>query len=941
VGHPADYAADMYGRGAELARIERFLADLTERPKALLIEGAVGIGKTTLWSVAVDLARHRGFWVLSCRPVQSEAPLTFSALGDLFESVPETALAGLPGPQRRALDVAMLRAEAGPDPPDQRAVAVAVLGVIRALAATAPVVVAVDDLPWLDQASAAALEYALRRLRAEPAGLLATAVSGEGGGGSAPLLKRSLPVERLQSLDVGPLSLEAFGAMLHDKGAPAAGWPEVVQMHEASGGNPFFGLELAAALGASGRRPSAGEPLPVPESLRPLVRRRLQALSPSGRDVALIVAAGSRATVTLVVAACGNDLQARDGLDEAEAAGILEIVDDDVRFAHPLLRSLHYASATRRQRQQAHRRLAAATVEPEERVRHLALAAAGPDEELAGELSAAAQVAYLRGAAIAGAELADLAVSLTPPERVAARIGRLVASGELHLAAFDPEGARRQLEAAVGLSEPGPLRATALHELARVTAYAEGAFASRPLLIQALGEAVDGTLLKAMIHRDLGMVMGVTTEGFSTATIDQFKAAFAIAAQVGNETLMAQLVAFQALAEFVTGHGVRQDLIERALQLRHGTSRIAMELRPRVVISHLLRSSDDLAGARALLLEEYTETTERGAETDLPFVVLHLVALETWAGNLELAEEYAEHGYRAATAAGAVTQMACMHSARAITRAYRGPVEEARAEAESAIDAGLRCGVYYPVLVGTHALGLVELVSGNPAGAHASLGAITHATTGRGMIDPGWFVMRSLPDDIESLIRLGDLEAANALLTPLEQVAHRLDRAWALAASGRCRALLLSASGDHEAASASLRGAFTAHERIEMPLELARTHLVAGEVARRARRKRAAQDHVETARTMFALAGAEPWAQRAAAELTRLTSSRVGGLDLTGAERQVANLVASGRTSREVAAELYMGLRTVEAHLSAVYRKLGVRSRSELARTWAERPEIR
>jgi DNA-binding CsgD family transcriptional regulator len=940
VGLAVDYSAGMYGRDAELARIEGFLDDVSRQPKALLIEGAVGIGKTALWSAGIDLARRRGCWVLTCRPVQSEAPLTFSALGDLFELVPQTALAGLPGPQRHALDVALLRAEPGPDPPDQRAVAVAVLGVIRALSATAPVVVGVDDLPWLDQASAAVLEYALRRLTAEPAGLLATAVSGDAAS-PAPLLKSSLPVERLQSLDVRPLGLEAFGAMLHDKGARASSWPEVVHMHEASGGNPFFGLELAAALGASGRRRGAGQPLPVPESLQPLVRRRLQALSPSGRDVALIVAAGDRATVALVLAASGNDQQARDGLDEGEDAGVLQIVDDDVRFAHPLLRSLHYASATERQRRRAHRRLAAATVEPEARVRHLALAAAGPDEQLATELGAAAQLAYFRGAAIAGAELADLALRLTAPEHVEARIDRLVASGELHLAAFDPDGARRLLEAAVGLSEPGPVRASALHDLARVTAYAEGAFASRPLLVQALGEAVDGTLLKALIHRDLGLVMGVGTDGFSEATIGQFKAAFAIAARIADDTLLSQLVAFQALAEFVTGHGVRHDLIERALHDRHQAARVSMELRPRVVISHILRSSDDLAGARTLLLEEYTETVERGAETDLPFVVLHMVALETWAGNFELAEEYADHGYRAAMAAGAVTQMACMHSARAITRAYRGPVEEARAEAESAIDAGLRCGVYYPVLVGTHALGLVELVSGNPAGAHARLGAITQATTALGAIDPGWFVVRSLPDDIESLIRLGDLEAADALLTPLEEVAHRLDRAWALSAAGRCRALLMSASGDHDAAFASLGEAFAAHKRLEMPLELARTHLVAGDVARRARRRRVAQDHVETARRLFAGVGADPWTERADAELARLTSSRASGLDLTSAERQVANLVASGRTSREVAAELYMGLRTVEAHLSAVYRKLGVRSRSELARTWAERPELR
>jgi DNA-binding CsgD family transcriptional regulator len=246
--------------------------------------------------------------------------------------------------------------------------------------------------------------------------------------------------------------------------------------------------------------------------------------------------------------------------------------------------------------------------------------------------------------------------------------------------------------------------------------------------------------------------------------------------------------------------------------------------------------------------------------------------------------------------------------------------------------------VYYPALLGSHALGLAELASGNPAAAHAILAMVTAATAGREMVDPGWLALRPIPDDIESLIRLGDLTAAEALLGPLEERARRLDRAWALARAGRCRALLASARGDTEAASAALRLAFAAHERLEMPFELARTHLAAGEAARRARRKVAAREHVAQARVMFARLGAAPWAERATAELARLGATRADGQALTQAERQVAGLVAAGRTNREAAAELYMGLRTVEAHLSAVYRKLGVRSRSELARAWVDQP---
>jgi hypothetical protein len=304
-------AAGIHGRTAELARIGSFLQDTGTRPAALLIEGAAGIGKTTLWSAGIDLARQRGWWVLTCRPVQSEAALSFSALGDLLEPVPEQAFAGLPRPQRQALDVALLRADPGADPPDQRAVAVALLGVIRALADSAPVVIGVDDLPWLDRASAAVVQYALRRLTTQRTGLLATVTGGGPHGASAdppPTVRRVgpgageaplawwFPPGRLQSLQVGPLSLEALDTVLRAKGGPPASWPEVVEVYEASGGNPYFALELAAALGAEGRRRGAGQPLPVPRSLQPLVQRRLAGLSQAGRDVARAAATSSPGT---------------------------------------------------------------------------------------------------------------------------------------------------------------------------------------------------------------------------------------------------------------------------------------------------------------------------------------------------------------------------------------------------------------------------------------------------------------------------------------------------------------------------------------------------------------------------------------------------------------------------------------------------------------------
>ena len=233
----AGYAAGVHGRAAEFARIEGFLDDVISGPVALLMEGAAGIGKTTLWSAGIDLARRRGCWVLTCRPVQSEAALSFSALGDLLESVPEQVLAGLPRPQCHALDVALLRAEPGPEPPDQRAVAVALLGVIRALADTAPVVVGVDDLPWLDRASATVFGFVARRLTGTRVGLIAASRTGE-----ESLFTRS----GLPEINVEPLGDEAARDLIGRR-FPAIVRPMRERVLLEAQGNPLAIVELCAA----------------------------------------------------------------------------------------------------------------------------------------------------------------------------------------------------------------------------------------------------------------------------------------------------------------------------------------------------------------------------------------------------------------------------------------------------------------------------------------------------------------------------------------------------------------------------------------------------------------------------------------------------------------------------------------------------------------------
>ena len=380
------------GRDTELARVKWFLGPMSGRPSALILEGTAGIGKTTLWHAGVSFARARGHRVLSCRAAESEARLSYAALGDLLDF----ELPDLPAPQRRALDAALLRAGVEGAPPDQRAVSVASLGVLRALAASDPVTIAIDDVQWLDAPSARVLAFVVRRLEDAPIQLLVALRVGSGGD---PLgLGQMGPAPSLQRMPIGPLPEEAMTRLLKARTQGDLTHPILLRLHRISGGNPFFALEIARALTGQGVRPAPGEPLPVPEDLQALLGARLAALPPSAADGLLVVAAAARPTEDLVVAAAPRSDRASAGMRKAEKAGMLQRADDRIAFTHPLLGSTVYAAATPQAKRRVHRRLADLVVDPEERARHLALAAGGPDLGVARALEVAGGHARGRGA---------------------------------------------------------------------------------------------------------------------------------------------------------------------------------------------------------------------------------------------------------------------------------------------------------------------------------------------------------------------------------------------------------------------------------------------------------------------------------------------------------------------------------------------------------------
>ena len=490
----------LVGREEELQRAELFLEAARQTPRALVIEGEAGAGKTTIWEAALADAQQAGTRTLSARPAEAETSFAYAALGDLLRDHMD-ALGELPPRQRHALEVALLLDDEGDDTPDQQTVALAVLAAFRSLAETRPLVIAIDDVQWLDTASAGVMGYAVRRLQDGPVGLLAAWRTAPGA--PVPLdLDRAPVAERVERLPLLPLSFGAVQHLIQERLEFLPPRPALRRLHELSGGNPFFALELARALQAGTVQLEPGEPLPL--ALDELVGVRLQALSAEARRTLAAAAALAQPTVALVEEVAGDG---HGALDEAERAHLIAVRDGRVHFTHPLLASGAYAGADASLRRELHARAGLTVGDPEERARHLALAATGPDEVVASALEAAASRADARGAPPAAAELYERAVRLTPPEARDDVLRRTMHAGFAIFQTGDGRRARTLLDAVVSELEPGPDRARALINLARVRSYDDGIRAAEPLFRQALDEAGDDNELLAAAGLNIASIL--------------------------------------------------------------------------------------------------------------------------------------------------------------------------------------------------------------------------------------------------------------------------------------------------------------------------------------------------------------------------------------------------------------------------------------------------
>ena len=912
-------APEIVSREEELALVRAFVGEARRGSAVLVLEGDAGIGKSTLWSDGVEQARAQGLRVLCSRPAEAECGLAHAGLADLLEDVVDQLLPELPPPRRRALEVALLRTEAAPEGVDPAALGMAVRNSLQLLTDAEPVLVAVDDLQWFDDSSSRALAFALRRL--QDANILLLFTTRVGPGPLVATVEQALDADRVERLRLGPLSVGAMQALLKARLGQAFPRPTLLRLHEASGGNPFFALELGRALDAEEGAGDPTRPLPIPETLERLVAGRLDGLEEATLDALLLVSAVGRPSPALLRTAGVSD----DALEPAFAAHLVEQTAGTIRFTHPLLGSTLYQTCPAEDRRRVHRLLGDIVDDPVGRARHLALASSKPDGEAAGALEDAAAVAEARGAIVAAADLGEYALRLTPGNSEQ-RHRRTIVAARLHLAAGDARRARALARGLVAATAPGPLRAEALVLLSDVDGEAA---ADLELAIglrrEALREPAVPPELQARIHNWLGGAVRLT-EGLQNAEWHA-RASVELAEELGDDALLAGALATLALVRFNAGERDAPELAERAydLALRAGEPR----RRPDVDFSlaHVLSWSARLERARSLLESLYREFALRD-EVATAGALWHLSLVELRAGRFSLAADYA----------GRQREIALQHAidereeptsiwAVALVAAHRGELDVARELAERGLQ--LAQG-QLPALSGQEAvLGLVEAWSGNEREAVVRFEAAEQARRGADIREPAMYWWRA--DYVESLLELGRTDAAVDLLDSWEEDATRVGRDWVTAQVTRCRALVAAACGDVEAAHALLERAVSEHEAVGDPFGHARALLALGVVRRRRRQKRPAREAIEAALEAFETIGAAGWAATTRRELGRVGGrTRVEGL--TAAESRVASLVAEGRTNREVAAALFLGERTVASHLTHVYAKLGVRSRTELAR---------
>ncbi|VEG52861.1 regulatory protein LuxR [Mycolicibacterium aurum] len=899
-------------------QVAGFLAAAAGAPTGLIIEGEAGIGKTTLWLSQLEQARERNFRVLTARVGQAESVMAFAALADLLDGVEDAVFDRLPGLQRLALDRVLLRAGGDGPPTDQRVVGAAFVAVLHALADDGPVLIAVDDVQWLDASSRAAIEFAVRRLRG-PFGVLVTERCAPGEGATVGWLTLDRP-DGVDRIWVRPMSTAALHSMIAERLGRKLTRPSVLRIAETSGGNPFFALELAHAVGDG---PTGAESA-LPATLADLVRRRIGLLDEQTRTLLLSVACVADPTVDLLARAHDKTpAEVAAWLDDAETAGVVTIEGNRVRFTHPLLASGVYTDAGPTARRAMHRRMGALETQPELRARHLALASASGDDEIFTALDQAADSARARGAPAAAAELVDLAIGLGGDDPM-----RRMKSAENHFLAGDTARAAAAL-GRIDAIEPPILRALAASLLATVRMYENEHSEAVELLRAALDDGAGN--VPVLVQVLLRLSFALNNIGDLDDARRHVRDAVKLAEELGVPGITSAALAWSVNVDFQCGRGLDARSLERAMDLYDSALDLPIIFRAPFVHALAMSWTGRLEQAHRELTAVRAVCVERGAESDMMAIAGFLAINHLWRGQVSEAVAEAAEAVERAEQLGGADVLIIPLTVRGALAAYAGRVEDARADAHWVLGAIKNRQASHIADWPGMTLCFLEESLGNHREALEALD-MSFLDTGR---VPSTEVMYAwhLPDVIEAMVGVGRLGDAEFLTSALEQNGIEHDRHWMKAVGARCRAMLLAADGDINAAEETAHRAMAEHELLPMPFERARTQLLLGQLQRRLRQKNTAATNLTEALQTFERLGFPLWARRAKAELSRAVVAPSDGLSqLTPSEQRVAEMAASGATNKDIAAAMFISAKTVEHNLTKIYRKLGIGSRAELGR---------
>jgi DNA-binding CsgD family transcriptional regulator/tetratricopeptide (TPR) repeat protein len=906
--------AGVIGRESEREALLALIRGRLTGPRTVVLRGDPGIGKTTLWQDLVDQARD-SWRVLSVRAVEAEAKLAYGGLTDLVAGFADEVLPMLPAPQRSALDVALLRAEPIGFPTDPRAVGTAVLQTLRHLCGDGQLLIAIDDVQWLDESSADVLRFAARRLHEERIGFLLTRRHTDGEQPANGDI-RAGPVTEIA---LGPLNETELSRLLTGRSQRPLPRRAVKQIIAVSGGNPFYALELAASLE---RHPSSldfDDSISVPSSLREVISGRLDELTGPERETLLAAAISAAPTVAILATAVGAD--AGRLLAGPARAGVVELHGDEVHFVHPLFASVVGSDAPRETRVELHRALAAAVGDPEQRARHLALAAgtgrAGHDADIADEVERGAVHASARGAVGAAADLLERAAAFSVDD--AARGRRLIAAAKHRILTIEPQRADALAREAETLLTDDAARAEAI--LTRATANLHNVHVGVSLLDAALATGASPAMRAQALA--LRAVLRATLLLDPHAGLLDARAALEAAHETQIPELLGLADGARAWAEVMSGQAPSPALDAPARPFFAA----ARPLLARKVWRGELRAP------REQLLELQRAAADDGDEESYAALSLHICELELRAGDLdaaaERAQEVADYAAYVPSVGAAASWLAATIAAR------RGDLAKTRREVERTVSDSQAAGHELFVLLARGEEAHALLATGNAGDAAEILVPLFERIVERGLNEPGEFPF--VPDLVEAHVMLDRIGDAERALDWLEARAREQDHPWAAGTAARCRGLVLAAGGDHDAALSELARSIDQLERLGLQFEAARTRLALGNVLRRARKRGDAREELLRAAALFDGLGSVAWAQRARDEHGRVGGRRPTGNELTSMQRRVAELAAEGRSHREIAGVLFVSENTVESHLKRVFAKLGIRSRTELAHRVGER----